>query len=680
MTKIATGSYLQSLATNGGGGSLGLTSSKCYSYQSILELDGFSISSVLDNDRLVKESLIRYSIPGTTHYYAYGPWYWDVSLGSSSSMTVNYDYSHRSDISNNFLSNFTQIDECAIVFEKYDSTNNRSYFEFDDGLLTGDYGGRFTLFDITSNGSNQAIDSNTPILADSEINTYDKLVGTNRQLLGGLIDESSDQEYESEINDLLSSAYIIPIKYNDYSYLQFFESNDGSHGWFDTLLGNSDKHIFIPYSCQDYYVKGSYNNVSCVFKFRLRYFMNGLSGSINIDSLINSIPTDRYLYGSAGGIFSNYNLNTYTHNNFTGSPIGTGEIASSNGYGNIEFYDDVYRPSLSYNGNYYNRLTLGSYVQNGSISWNGITYPLYDATSKLVNAPQDGYDVGSGSSGGGGETSTSVEEYKFINYSTENSISVFKITNVGTSSAVYTYLGAVYPDLGEFSLNLTQDDIDNGNTIGFAFGCDIGGSISSPTTGGVVSLVSDDCIDTENDFYNSSINQYEFSSYDMSLSVGGLPLYDSSVSPYTLQYITVNDLRGLSYWTAADDTKYIGLSNYTNNMYTDIDFEVTGSSSDSVTAYLYYDGSEVMSKTVDAGDSDYLSMEDQGHSYHKYQISFDHDVELYYNYGNGSYLIEIDSYTTIPEYTPIDVDKIRGYAQGGALEGLPITSLMVHVI
>lgn len=61
MTKIATGSYLQSLATNGGGGSLGLTSSKCYTYQSILELDGFSISSVLDNGRLVKESLITYS-------------------------------------------------------------------------------------------------------------------------------------------------------------------------------------------------------------------------------------------------------------------------------------------------------------------------------------------------------------------------------------------------------------------------------------------------------------------------------------------------------------------------------------------------------------------------------------------------------------------------------------------
>lgn len=61
MTKIATGSYLQSLVTNGGGGSLGLTSSKCYTYQSILELDGFSISSVLSNGRLVRESLITYS-------------------------------------------------------------------------------------------------------------------------------------------------------------------------------------------------------------------------------------------------------------------------------------------------------------------------------------------------------------------------------------------------------------------------------------------------------------------------------------------------------------------------------------------------------------------------------------------------------------------------------------------
>lgn len=680
MTKIATGSYLQSLATNGGGGSFGLTSSKCYTYQSILELNGFLISSVLDNDRLVKESLISYSIPSVTHYYAYGPWYWDVN--TSSTIYINYNYSHRSDISNNFLSNFTQIDECAIVFEKYDNINNRYYFEFDDGLLTGSFNGKFTLFNITSNGSkNIAVDNNTPILADSEIDTYSERVGNNRYLLGGLIDQSSDQEYNSEINDLLSLSYVIPIKYNDYSYLQFFESIDGSHGWFDPMLGNSDKHIFIPYSTQDYYVTGVYNDVSCVFKFRLRYFTNSLSNGINIDSLINinSVPYDTYQYGSAGDIFNNYNLNTYTHNNFTGSAIGTAEISQEDGYGNIEFYDDIDRPSLRYNGNYYNRLILGSYVQNGSISWNGSTYPLYDATNILVSAPQDGINVNTGGSGSGG---TTVEEYRFINYSKENNISVFKINNVGTSNAVYTYLGTIYSDLGEFSINLTQDDIDNENTRGFAFGCDIGSSISSTTLGGVVSLAADDCLDAEN-FYNSSINQYEFSSYDVSLSVGGLPLYDSSVEPYTLQYITVHDLRGLDSWTtstASTDAKYIGLTNYTNNMYTGIDFEVTESSFNSVTVYLYYDGLEVMSRTVSEGNSDFLSMETSNHSYHKYQIKFDYDVELYYKYGNNSYPILYEGYTTIPAGTYINVDKIRGAAQGGAYDGLVIMSLVVHVL
>ena len=61
MTKIATGSYLQSLANSNSERNLGLDSSKCYTYQEIINLDRFSISEVLDNNMLVKESLIIYS-------------------------------------------------------------------------------------------------------------------------------------------------------------------------------------------------------------------------------------------------------------------------------------------------------------------------------------------------------------------------------------------------------------------------------------------------------------------------------------------------------------------------------------------------------------------------------------------------------------------------------------------
>lgn len=61
MTKIAIGEYLQSLANSNSGGNLGLDSSKCYTYQEIINLDRFSISEVLDNNMLVKESLITYN-------------------------------------------------------------------------------------------------------------------------------------------------------------------------------------------------------------------------------------------------------------------------------------------------------------------------------------------------------------------------------------------------------------------------------------------------------------------------------------------------------------------------------------------------------------------------------------------------------------------------------------------
>lgn len=61
MTKIAIGEYLQSLANSNSGVNLGLDSSKCYTYQEIINLDRFSISEVLDNNMLVKESLITYN-------------------------------------------------------------------------------------------------------------------------------------------------------------------------------------------------------------------------------------------------------------------------------------------------------------------------------------------------------------------------------------------------------------------------------------------------------------------------------------------------------------------------------------------------------------------------------------------------------------------------------------------
>lgn len=156
MTKIATGSYLQSLATNGGGGDLNLIDDKCYTYSQIKALSGFNISSTLDSNRLVKESLISYTKPDTKTIKVTV----QASVSCGVSMNINYGgnlgslsyqgstQTYTFDIQNSSINSTNKFSVSGYIYSNSGNVSKVSCFNYNGTQIASTVpgsGGTFTL-------------------------------------------------------------------------------------------------------------------------------------------------------------------------------------------------------------------------------------------------------------------------------------------------------------------------------------------------------------------------------------------------------------------------------------------------------------------------------------------------------------------------------------------------------
>lgn len=323
-------------------------------------------------------------------YYGVASWYLELDSGSSSSVTLSDSYfNHRSDITSNetyYTEYFDIVQEIG-----WDGYHESIFGPCDSALING---GDIYMH---SNLVNDSVKNGEPVVADCDFDLLTKRFSGRSNLLGGIINLDN-----LDLANTINNHYIIPKNSATSANVNFFDSYPfDNSGYMDLYIGNTSVAVFAKYYTYDYYVKGTYNNTSCIFKCRLRYF-----GSPNFNQLTpTSIPgSETYYYGTAGSIFSNSNFNKWNSNEFKGSSIGTADVASINGANGsypLAFYPGS-EPYIEDNHGTQYKLINETITRTGDYKWSdGLSYPLYDITSKFINGyARDGYIIGSSSSGG----------------------------------------------------------------------------------------------------------------------------------------------------------------------------------------------------------------------------------------------------------------------------------------
>lgn len=641
MAKIANGGDLNTIY----GSTVFSDTKRCPTYSEVMATNKFVITGrTYANNQLIVSAHVTKYVEDTRNFYGVTMWY--LANGSGRQIHTNrFQFNMATDGNVGDTEN-----RLRAVVEIQDSSYGNGYrMEIDNNIASesssvlrrvdGDY--------VANNGE--------PLFCDATVykDSNGKWSVTNRYNIAYCHDE--------ELIDKLDNSYLIPYENITNGYKLFYDNDDMTDGLYDIgiaeLQGGVFYPIFVHYYIQEYYSAPVFNsdrNTYVVNKFALRYFYS--SNPLLPLSIPSNIPTDSKAYGTIGSIIydttldknGSYNreigtaYSTYDDDNFDYSAINTDGI--------IRWNQKNYTRCIGSNM---------SITSNKTIVIDGTTYEVIDYTRSYVPTP---YYLGSSGGSSTGST-TYAKQYMFKNFSNEGIIDIYKIQYPNTTgeTPVIEYLDSINNGEGTTILGLTQTELDNPNDYGFAFS--FGTSVDqAPSNGSIVSLSSGATANSD-DYYNSETGAYDFRSYQSVITTPLLPFYDSSISDYALQYVSVNDLENNSIESYVDGNySVVGLTNYTNLMYTDVDFELIDGETSTVTISLNYDGEEENTITLigDDSTSDYLSMSEDGYDYWKYTVSFDNAVNLYHKITGDKTEGEIYQLVkTLSANQSILVDEIR---------------------
>lgn len=612
MAKIANGGDLNTIY----GSTVFSDTKRCPTYSEVMATNKFVITGrTYANNQLIVSAHVTKYVEETRNFYGVTMWY--LANGSTRSIHTNRlpfnvategvgDTENRLrsvvEIQDSSYGNGIRMEMNNDIASEYSST-----LRYVDGAL--DY--------VANNGDPLFCDAHAYKTSDGKWNV------TNRSNIAYCHDE--------ELIEKLNNTYLIPYENNTNSYKLFYDNYEMTEGLYDigvAELAGGDYHpIFAHYYIQEYYsapVFNSNRNAYVVNKFALRYFYN--SNPLLPLSIPSDIPTNSKAYGTVGDIIGDttldesgsYNLeigtaySTYNDEDFNYSGINIDGI--------IRWKGVNYTRCIGFNR---------SIASDETIEIDGTTYEVIDYTRSYVPTP---YYLGSSGGSSTGST-TYVKQYMFKNFSNEDNIHVYKVQYPHTTGATptFTYINSIATDNGNLTVGLTQTELDNPNDYGFAFSFGTS-NYQTPSNGSIVSLSSGATANYD-DYYNSENSSYDFDNYQSVITTPLLPFYDSSISDYALQYVSVNDLETNNIESYVDGNySVVGLTNYNNLMYSDVEFELRDGETSTVTISLNYDGEEESTITLIGNDatSDYLSMSGQGYDYWKYTVSFDNAVNLYH--------------------------------------------------
>ena len=636
------------------------------------------------SNKLVKTSL--FSHLHDIMYVGTSSWYLGMGETVNNATIYSNTTRHRFDLPDQYP--YHAANHFKIIQEDLTKTgiNNSYVWKEHDANLTSvaPYYRHEFYYNLAQNDDDiTLLNEDFPIMADTLVapsnyygdNYFSSQYRSN--LLGGITDYALTSLYDSIIDH-----YIIPSCVDDpgNTYLNFFDSKSGNGtGYMDIYLGDErGLSLFAQYSYYDYYVKGTYNTNPCVFYCRMRYF-----GNPTLQTIVNpiSIPGDRYNYGTQGSIFGNQTLDKI----YNTPPIGyiypawyeTVDGDWDNSF-NLEFVRSTDLPYIEdRDGKIYERLKAPStsLTPSGSLTVSGSTLPVYDIRHHFIDGYlSDGYEFNSGG-GGGNNPSTpdgdlTSQYFKFVNFTTED-IHVYRVWNAnnGNNDAPeFIYAGTAANNEGLLKIQLYQEEIDNPDNYGFAFT-----TADSIYNRNAATIVTIDGYTYESGYWEIKNGEYMFESYDVGVSIPGLPLYDEDLFvEQPTMWMSITDIQDRITFSYANEDGYIGLSHLNGRMYRDLDMQPYDDSG-ACTAYLYdepelYGAYSVISEAITDG---YLSgMDDYEYGYvNSFAVSFDVGVELYYKIpGYGYYRIPVnrDGDLYLGSDIHIRIDPIRGAAMSYA--------------
>lgn len=664
MAKIANGGDLNTIY----GSTVFSDTKRCPTYSEVMATNKFVITGrTYANNQLIVSAHVTKYVEDTREFYGVTMWY--LANGSTRRIYTNNLHFNMAtegvEDTENRLRSVVEIQDSSygngIRMEMNNdiASESGSALQWIDGAL-----------DYQSNEGD-------PLICDAyAYKSSGKWNVTNRSNIAYCHDEA--------LIEKLNNTYLIPYENITNGYKLFYDNDEMTEGLYDigvAELAGGDYHpIFVHYYIQEYYSAPVFNselNTYVVNKFALRYFYN--SNPLLPLSIPSNIPTNSKAYGTVGDIIGdttldssgNYNLeigtaySTYDNEDFDYSIINTDGIIRWNG--------ENYTRCIGFNR---------SITSNDDITINGNTYKVVDYTRSYVPIP---YSLGSGGGSSTGSTTgstTYVKQYMFKNFSIEDDIHVYKVQYPNTSgeTPTFTYINNIANNNGNLTIGLTQTELDNPNDYGFAFSFGTK-NYQTPSNGSIVSLSSDDTANYD-DYYNSENSSYDFDSYQSVITTPLLPFYDSSISDYALQYVSVNDLETNSIESYVDgDHSVVGLTNYNNLMYGDVEFGLRDGETSTVTISLNYDGEEESTITLIGNDatSDYLSMNGQGYDYWKYTVSFDNAVNLYHKITGDKSGETYKLVKTLSANQSILVDEIRPLQPNNGSMGVDTSYIYVEI-
>lgn len=622
MTKIINGAEL-----NGIYGSTVFTDAElCPTYQQILQTNKFNVSTISGktyaNEQLVlKTSVTKYVVSDDYHYYGVTMWYFQNETNSVNPSALSWQ---------TIVDMYGSQSQCLrAVIESYDpETPGSLKYELDYSIIPT------TSPEMSLPGGSDIINPGGPILCDCVYMKDNGVVNySNRENLGYV---KADEDYNND----LDNCYIIPYEGDSDAHKLFFDCEDGGGLYsigVSKLIGSVYQPYFVSYNTQIYYsAPYEENGTTYVNKFKLRYFNNG--NPLFPVGEYNHLSNKEY--GVIGSIVGDSSLNS------------SREYAIAYAYNAVDAniqYSNANSGSLYWDGQMYYQCDSAKSYSEKQETIDGKTYMVKDYSNSYTPIP---YSTGSGSGSNTGSTGATVEYLNLVNLAPHKDIQVYKLNTTNDANAQLQYIGYVGCNEGSLFVGLTQNDVENPHATYFAFACGNTQDASGSPDGSVVLLSSGfNYSDYDSD------KGYYVCSYDSNLSTPLVPLLDKSKYPYTLQFISLNDLMSCKN-EAQNWNGYVGLHNYTHEMQDYIEIANMADSSSSVVATLWYDGSEENDISLGVYDSGDLTI-DMNKSYYNYYVSFDSDVELYarVNYDGDEY--EYRYLMSLSADEQIEVDKIR---------------------
>lgn len=641
MAKIANGGDLNTIY----GSTVFSDTKRCPTYSEVMATNKFVITGrTYANNQLIVSAHVTKYVEETRNFYGITMWY--LANGSTRSI-------HTSGLSFNMATEGVGNTENKLrsVVEIQDPSYGGGYRMEMNNDITSEYSSVLRYVDgaldyVANNGDPLFCDAYAYKTSDGKWSISDRY--------------NIAYCHDEELIEKLNNTYLIPYENITNGYKLFYDNDEMTEGLYDIGVADSAEGvnypIFVHYYIQEYYSAPVFNsdrNAYVVNKYALRYFHN--SNPLLPLSIPSNIPTDSKAYGTVGDIIGD---NTLDESGSYNREIGT--AYSTNGDEDFDYSGINIDGIIRWKGANYTRC-IGfdmAITSDETIEIDGTTYEVIDYTRSYVPTP---YYLGSGGGSSTGST-TYAKQYMFKNFSNEGPIYIYKVQYPNTTgeTPVFEYLDSINNGEGTTILGLTQTELDNPNDYGFAFSFGTN-NYQTPSNGSIVSLSSGDTANCD-DYYNSETGAYDFDSYQLVITTPLLPFYDSSISDYALQYVSVNDLETNSIESYVDGNySVVGLTNYNNLMYSDVEFELRDGETSTVNISLNYNGEEENTITLIGNDStsDSLSMNGQGYDYWKYTVSFDNAVNLYHKITGDKSGQTYKLVKTLSANQSILVDEIR---------------------